>query len=132
MFVVRHDIELVGTGQACACLSAFAGSADDPKIKWSVERPRINADALVFAMSGRAASCDDSRKLSGPRRPSISAVEQQGDDVVIEVEELVASKPMAEGAIIPKPGAKGGVYVRPKHQSLPYARASSGKMCRVM
>lgn len=116
----------------CSCLSVEVGSANDSKFVWRGARPEIAPQNLAVAISAVGVDCPGGATNPGDRRPSISAVWRVNGDVVVEVEEISSDRPMATGAIIAPPEANGKVFVRPRNKLLPYARPSSGNLCRVM
>jgi hypothetical protein len=128
MVGVRPDLGLAsGTGGAtCACLAVVVGSPGDAKFQWQAGAPKTGADALAIAVSARGVDCPGGDPDDTKRRPSISAVDVEGNDVVIEIEELPEGAPLASGALIPLPGPGGSVYVRGRDKSVVYARPSSG------
>lgn len=133
-FGVRHDLALAPSSSAkerCSCLAVEVGAASDPKFRWAAGASEVGADAVVVALSARGVSCPGGNADETKRRPSISAVDQEGNDVIVEVEELPAGRPLAAGAVIPKPQAGGRVYVKGRTAKVPYARAAGGARCKV-
>lgn len=131
---VRHDLLLspaVPHTEVCSCLAVAVGGLGDKRFAWQNGAPPNENDLMAVAISTNGVKCE-----GGPdeslRRPSISAVDREGQDVVIEVEELPASRPLATGAVFVKPGPTGGVYVRPRNNRSPYARLLGGRLCRVV
>jgi hypothetical protein len=128
---VRHDLGLPqekGVAKPrCSCLAVEVGFVADPKFEWHGEVPKVGDDVLAVAISG--AACPQ----GGASRASISAVDREGDNVLVEVEEIPDGRPIASGAIIPKPGPKGSVYVRPRTNRVRFARSlDNGTLrCRV-
>jgi hypothetical protein len=130
---VRHDLMLAdGPHEArCSCLSIEVGRADDPKFFWAGGAADIGSDALILAVGARGIACPGGDPDDRRRRPSISAVDQDGEDIIVEVEDLPEGRPLASGAIIPRPGAKGGIYVRPRKGNGVYGRNPGAARCRV-
>jgi hypothetical protein len=130
---VRHDLMLSNDPHParCACLSVETGRPADPMFFWSGGAPDINTDALVVAIGARGIPCPGGDPDDRRRRPSISAVEQQNDDIFIEIEDLPEGRPLASGAIIPRPGSKGAIYVYPRRGNALYARNAGVGRCRV-
>jgi hypothetical protein len=129
---VRHDLMLSSAPHEvrCTCLSVEVGRAEDPTFFWAGGAPDISADSLAIAVGARSIACPGGDPDDRRRRPSISAVEQEGDDILVEVEDLPEGRPLASGAIIPRPGSRGSIYVRPRKGSGVYARGP-GARCRV-
>jgi hypothetical protein len=136
-FGVRHDLALASSPSSpsskerCSCLAVEVGKAEDPKFQWAAGAPEVGADALVLAFSARGVECPGGSPDEKNRRPSISAVDQEGNDVIVEIEELASGRPLASGAILPKPASGGAVYVKARSSKLPYARAQGGGRCKV-
>jgi hypothetical protein len=130
---VRHDVALApGKREArCSCLAVEVGGAGERKFQWANGPPPVGSNAMVIAVSAHGVACPGGEPDEAKRRGSISAVDREGADVLIEIEEVPEGRPIASGAIIPRPGAGGGVYVRPKNAKLPYARAQAGGRCKV-
>jgi len=129
---VRHDLMLSeGAHPArCNCLAVEVGPAADPRFFWTAGAPTTGDNAVTVALGARGVACaggDTEEK----RRPSISAVDMIGDDVIVEVEDLPEGRPLASGAVIPKPGPNGSVYVRPRNAKVIYARGAPGGRCKV-
>lgn len=133
-FGVRHDLTMATSAPrsaVCSCLAAEVGMPGKQAFVWDGSVPTIGSDALVVAVSARGVACaavPDETK----RRASISAVDRDGADVIVEIEELPEGRPLALGAIIPKPDPGGSVYVRGRSPKIPYAQAMQGQKCRVM
>lgn len=129
---VRHDLLLAeGPHTArCNCLAVEVGSAADPRFFWMSGAPTIGAGAVAIALSARGIACAGG-EAEDKRRPSISAVDQIGDDIIVEVEDLPEGRPLASGAVIPRPGASGGIYVRPRNAKSIYAKGAPGGRCKV-
>jgi hypothetical protein len=130
---VRHDLMLSNAPHEarCACLSVEVGRADDARFFWTGGAPDVGPDALALAIGARGVTCPGGDPDDRRRRPSISAVDTEGDDIVVEVEDLPDGRPLASGAIIPRPGSKGSIYVRPKKGSGVYGRNPGVARCRV-
>jgi hypothetical protein len=132
---VRPDVMISpagGKSARCTCLAVEIGSASDAKFAWQNGPPNVGGDALVIAVSAKGVACPGGAPDESKRRASISAVDREGSDVVVEIEEVPEGRPIASGAIIPKPTAGGGVYVRGRSKALPYAQPTNGKRCHVM
>jgi hypothetical protein len=129
---VRHDLMLSNAPHdvRCSCLSVEFGQPNDPMFFWAGGAPQINTDALIVAVGARGIACPGGDPDDRRRRPSISAVEQQGDDIYIEIEDLPEGRPLASGAIIPRPVSKGAIYVVPRRGNAVYGKSAGGR-CRV-
>jgi hypothetical protein len=130
---VRHDLMLSNAPHEarCSCLSVEVGRPDEAPFFWAGGAPEVGADALVFALGARGIACPGGDPDDRRRRPSISAVDQDGDDIIVEVEDLPEGRPLASGAIIPRPGARGGIYVRPRRGNAVYGNGTGTGRCRV-
>ena len=52
--------------------------------------------------------------------------------MIVEVEDLPQGRPLASGAVIPKPGPNGSVYVKPRDAKVIYAKGAPGGRCKVL
>jgi hypothetical protein len=129
---VRHDLMLSEGAHPvrCNCLAVEVGPASDPRFFWTGGAPTTGDNVVTVAISARGVECAGG-DAEDKRRPSISAVDLIGDDVIVEVEDLVDGRPLASGAVIPKPGPNGSVYVRPKNAKVMYAKGGTGGRCKV-
>ncbi len=131
---VRHDLMLApkpDRKERCSCLAVEVGDAKDPRFQWVAGPPELGNDAMTLALSARGVPCPGGNADEEKRRPSISAVDQEGNDVIVEVEELPEGRPLATGAVIPRPAAGGAVYVKGRTAALPYAKPVNGGRCKV-
>lgn len=132
-FGVRHDLSMKpGTPRqpVCGCIAVEAGMPGKQAFLWDGQVPSIGPDAVVVAVSARGFECaaePDETK----RRASISGVTRDGDDVVIEIEELPEGRPLALGAIIPKPGPSGALVLAPRNKKVRFLPQGASKLCRV-
>lgn len=131
---VRPDLALSASAPKtarCPCLSVEVGAASDPNFQWQAGPPQTTPGSLAIAISSRGVECPGGDPDDTKRRPSISAVDVEGNDVIVEIEELREGPPLASGALIPEPGAGGAVYVRARGKKLPYARTATSSRCKV-
>lgn len=136
---VRHDVMMAKDAPHeanCSCLSVFVAQAPtDTRLMWIDAPPKLESDVAIVAMSNKGIACPG-LPADATERPSISGVERDGADVVIVVENLPPGRPIASGAVIPKPGPGGSVYVKPRGpkvlygRPLPGAQANAGR-CKV-
>jgi hypothetical protein len=123
---------------ACACVSAHVGAPSDAAFVWRGTPPKVGRDATVLALTSQGVPCDRGAGAAGSddsvvtRGASIRSVERYGNDILVTLEEAGAGRPLAEGAVIPRPGDGGDVILRPARRGLPYARqAADGTSCRL-
>ncbi|AUX47354.1 hypothetical protein SOCE26_088730 [Sorangium cellulosum] len=131
---VRHDLGLARAAapkERCSCLAVEVGEARDPRFQWAAGAPDVGGGTLAIALSARGVPCPGGAADEAERRPSISAVDQEGNDIVVEVEDLPPGRPLATGAVIPRPAPGGAIYVKGKTSKVPYARAPGGARCKV-
>jgi hypothetical protein len=130
---VRHDLMLANSPHParCACLAAEVGSATDPNFFWTGGAPDLGPNALAFAIGARGVDCPGGAPDETRRRPSISAVDQENNDILIEVEDLPEGRPLASGAVIPQPGPGGAIYIRQRRAGQVYGRGAPGGRCKV-
>jgi hypothetical protein len=107
------------------------GDPKDPRFQWAAGAPEIGSEAVALGLSARGVPCPGGAAEEEKRRPSISAVDQEGNDVIVEVEELPEGRPLATGAVLPKPAQGGAIYVKGQSAKVPYARAAAGLRCKV-
>lgn len=129
----RQDLSYRGPAtSSCKCLNAAIGQPGDQAFAWAGERPKTSRDTqLVFAMSTAGVACP----AAGDNATGASywGYEVVGDDVVVVVERAYGGRPVASGAIIPRPTGNGQVYVRPVDKKLPYGGplTGTGARCQV-
>ncbi len=133
---VRLDLTVAANqtpDKRCSCLDVVVGRPQDPKFRWAGMRPSISHKNIVVALSTEGSQC---LGVGPNRRPSIQAVDTEGRDVIVVVEELPANRPQALGAIVPKPRPGGSIFVRSrktKRAKLPYAQSNEVHgMCKIV
>lgn len=105
----------------CSCVRAVVGQPSNPSFDWHGQpAPKVGFAALVIGVSSEGIPCDT--KEAGA---SIAGFYQDGDNVIVEVEPWKPNIPQATGAIIPKPGENGAVYLRARGGS-PYGKPING------
>jgi hypothetical protein len=132
-FGVRHDLSIKPEAPrqpTCGCVAVEMGMPGKQAFLWDGQVPVIGADAAVVAVSVRGVECaaepDESK-----RRASISGVERDGEDVIIELEQLPEGRPLALGAIIPKPGTNGALFLQPRDKKVRWLPQGAAKRCKV-
>lgn len=130
---VRHDLMLSDRSHParCNCLSVEAGPSTDPNLFWTGGAPEIGSDAIAVAIGARGIECPGGSADEGRRRPSISAVDQENNDIILEVEDLPEGRPLASGAIVPRPGAGGSIYIHPRAPNQVYGKGAPAGRCKV-
>ena len=108
----------------CQCVAAVLGSGYEDDFDWHGERPGLGLDAMVVAISTEGIACEHRG-----RGPSIAAIDQDGPNVVVVLEEFRDTRPIALGAIIPNPGPTGSVFLRHRG-NIPYGRPLSNSTHR--
>ncbi|HVU02994.1 MAG TPA: hypothetical protein VHE30_14640 [Polyangiaceae bacterium] len=121
----RQDLSYQGPPTTtCKCLNVVMGQPADGGFRWSGEKPRTNPSSqLVIAVSSAGLACPE----AGDQATGASywGYEAVGSDIVVVVERAYSGRPLASGAIIPRP-ANGQVYVRPIDKKLPYGKSPTG------
>ncbi|MBX3182928.1 MAG: hypothetical protein KIT72_17955 [Polyangiaceae bacterium] len=131
----RHDLGLSeqakSAASTCSCLAVKVGTATDPAFEWQGGVPRIDPDhQLVFAMSSEGKACE--KEPEDSLGASYWGFRQEGEDIVIVVENARFGRPLTSGAVIPKPTGSGRVYLRPASREVPYGRPADGSThCRL-
>lgn len=130
-FGVRHDLTMSLTTPrqaACGCVAAEVGMPGKQAFVWDGAVPEVGPDGVVVAISARGVDCP-AEPDETKRRASISGVTREGDDVLLEIEDLPEGPPRALGAIIPKPGPTGAVYLVARDKKVPWL--PHDRRCRV-
>ncbi len=129
---VTHSLTLspeAAKTPACSCIAAKVGDPATGAFVWKGQVPTVGEDALVLAITSSGVACD--REPRG-RGASIQGVQRSGADVIVSLEEAGSGRPLAEGAIIPRPLRSGELLLRPAGRGVPYARANAdGTVCRL-
>jgi hypothetical protein len=130
---VRHDLALAPTQKhpaVCSCLSVAVGDPNDPRFLWRGVRPQLTSSHSLLAISASGLECA-AAPAAADRRPSISAIDVNGSDIVVEIEEVPSDRPLATGAVLQFVGPSSRIYVRQRNAKLPYAKPSGRELCRV-
>ncbi|HEV8550784.1 MAG TPA: hypothetical protein VGQ57_17180 [Polyangiaceae bacterium] len=109
----------------CSCVRVALGAANLGAFRWKSEPPAVDDQTqLVLALTSEGAGCTNPKGSLGA---SYWGYRRAGDDVVVYVENGVQGRPVAGGAIIPKPFGQGQVYLAPMGKSVIYGKAAGGK-----
>jgi hypothetical protein len=126
----RQDLAFRGPAtKRCQCLSVALGQARDSSFEWAAGVPATDpASQLVIAISSE--SCP----AAGDNAPGASywGYKADGPNVVVVVEHAVPGRPIASGAIIPKPLGDGKVYIEPVSKKVAYGKSSGGDPVRCL
>jgi hypothetical protein len=131
---VRHDLGLRPSATrtaTCKCLAVEVGPSGDGKFTWRGGKPDVDPKNVAVAITAQGVECADGPQNPADRRPSISAIDRVGKDVVIEIEEVPADRPLATGAILHPIEAGGKIYLKPRNKKTIYARPVGKEFCRV-
>ncbi len=123
---VVHDLSLSSSATrsaACRCLAVGYGPPSDPKFAWQAGPPSVEPGTMAVAIAADGVSC--AARGYAPLRASISAVEVDGDDVVLVVENVRNGAPAMRGALVSPPSDKGALIVRAR-KGAPYGAPSAG------
>ena len=124
----RAGLRLAKPGvPTCRCLAVAVGRPDDARMQWEGSATTIDPGwQLAIALSSEGVDC------AGAPRDSLGAsyqgYELSGKDVVVLVEVARLGRPIAGGAIIPRPESTGRVLIRPVDSKTPYGRALDGAL----
>jgi hypothetical protein len=127
---VVHDLSLApGAPRApvCRCLAVVLGAPSDGKFLWQAGPPAADHDTIAMVIAADGVSCPSGVP---PVRASISAVEREGADIVLVVENVGEGRPIMRGALAAPPGPNGAIAVRTRHGT-PYPAASGTGPCRI-
>jgi len=123
----RSDLTLTPAqvpGQ-CSCLRVALGPPNLGAFRWTAEAPVVDEQTqLVLALTSEGSGCTDPKGSVGA---SYWGYRRSGDNVVVYVENGVKGRPVAAGAIIPKPVGQGQVFVAPATKGVIYGKAADGK-----
>jgi hypothetical protein len=109
----------------CSCMRVALGSANLGAFKWKGARPTVDDQTqLVVALTSAGAGCENPKGTLGA---SYWGYRRVGDDIVVYVENGVTGRPVAQGAIIPKPFGQGQVYLAPTSKKVPFGKPLNGK-----
>jgi hypothetical protein len=126
----RQDLAFRGPAtKKCQCLSVALGQPRDASFEWAAGVPSTDPGSqLVIAISSE--SCP----AAGESAPGASywGYKADGPNVVVVVEHAVPGRPIASGAIIPKPLGDGQVYIEPVSKKVAYGKATDGGATRCL
>ncbi len=127
----RRDLTLTpGEGATpCTCVKVALGAPSSSAFKWKAAAPGIDPERqLVIALSSEGAGCPDPK---GGKGASYWGYKRSGDNIIVYVETAIKDRPVASGAVIPKPFGSGEVFLSPK-DGAPYGKPAGGKgTCKV-
>jgi hypothetical protein len=132
---VSHALSLTpeaAATPACRCMAAVVGAPNSAAFVWRGTPPTVGEDALVLGISNEGTPCDLAAQGRGP---SIQGIEQEGNNVIVTIEESRNGVPAARGAVFPRPMQGDSFLIfRSSRRQLPYDDAlpgSGSRMCRV-
>jgi hypothetical protein len=127
----RRDLTLApGEGaSACTCVKVALGAPTSSSFKWKAAPPAIDPERqLVIALTSEGAGCPDPK---GGKGASYWGYGRSGDNIIVYVETAIKNRPVAGGAVIPKPFGSGEVFLAPKGGA-PYGKPAAGKgSCKI-
>jgi hypothetical protein len=120
----RRDLSYAGsTEPKCSCLAVALGQPGDSAFQWKEAAPRIDpATQMIVAVTSEGVSCAEEKGEGASYKGYVLS----GGDVIVTVERAHAKRPVAVGAIIPRPAGEGQVYVVPDSAKLPFGRPLDG------
>ena len=127
---VVHDLSLAaGAPRAavCRCLAVAYGAPSDGKFTWQAGPPAGDHDTIAIAIAADGVACPSG---TPPLRASISAIEHEGTNIVLVVENVGVGRPIMRGALAASPGPSGAIVVRTRHDTA-YPAASGPEPCRI-
>jgi hypothetical protein len=127
----RRDLTLAAGegGSPCTCVKVALGAPNSSAFKWKGTPPGIDPERqLVIALTSEGAGCPDPK---GGKGASYWGYSRSGDNIIVYVETAIKDRPLAHGAVIPKPFGAGEVFLAPKGGS-PYGKPVAGKgSCKI-
>lgn len=128
----RRDLTLAvdQAESSCSCLKVALGDETTPAFRWQSGAPKLDPETqLVVGLSSEGGGCPAPKNTEGA---SYWGYRWSGNDVVVYVENAVKGRPVAVGAVIPKPVGEGQVFIAPRDAKVPYGRGSEGsKNCKL-
>jgi hypothetical protein len=114
---VVHDLSFGSAADAsavCSCLALTYGRPNSSKFKWRSGPRKFDKDTMAIAISSEGIACNmmvgGKEKTLAPA--SIAAIEHDGNDIVVVVEEATHGKPVARGALVKRPDPGASIAVR--------------------
>ena len=127
---VVHDLSLAPGAPrtaVCRCLAVAHGAPNDGRFVWQAASPAADHDTIAIAIAADGVSCPSG---TPPVRASIAAIEREGADIVVVVENVGEGRPIMRGALAAPPGPNGAISVRTRHGT-PYPAATGAGPCRI-
>jgi hypothetical protein len=127
---VVHDLSLSPAASrpaVCRCLSVVHGAPSDPKFTWQAGAPAGDHETIAIAIATDGVACPSG---SPPVRASISAIEREGTDIVLVLENIGEGRPIMRGALTAWSGPNGAIVVRTRRDT-PYPAANGPEPCRI-
>jgi hypothetical protein len=108
----------------CSCVRVALGPPNLGAFRWKGEPPTVDDQTqLVLALSSDGAGCSNPKGSLGA---SYWGYRRSGNDIIVYVENAVEGRPVAAGAIIPKPFGPGQVFLTPAKKGVIYGKAANG------
>lgn len=127
----RRDLTLAAGegGSPCTCVKVALGAANSSAFKWKGTAPAVDPEKqLVIALTSEGGGCPDPK---GGKGASYWGYSRSGDNIIVYVETAIKDRPVASGAVIPKPFGAGEVFMAPKGGA-PYGKPVAGKgSCKI-
>lgn len=126
MLGARAGMHLKSSAEpVCRCLRVAVGNPKEAVFVWDGPAPLINPETqFVIALSSEGLPCPSA--ASDSLGASYRGYELVGSDVVVEVETARLGRPIAQGAVLPKPPPGGRVMVRSTDRASPYGQSVDG------
>lgn len=127
MLGARAGLRLVKTGgPTCQCLIVAVGNPQDAAFAWEGPVPTIDPlTQIVVGLTSQGLTCPAAAQDS--LGASYRGYEVIGADVVIQVETTRRGRPIAHGAIVPRPTSGGRILLRSATPKSPYGQSFDGK-----
>jgi hypothetical protein len=126
LFGARAGLHLDKANAAqCQCLAVAVGLPNDPRMRWDGQIPSIDPNTqIALAITSEGTECPKAPKDS--LGASYHGYRTNGADVIVEIESGRMGRPIAGGAIIPKPAPKGRIIIQAVDEKSPFGRALNG------
>ncbi|MGE5787752.1 MAG: hypothetical protein ACM3ZE_24375 [Myxococcales bacterium] len=126
MLGARAGLHLKSSAEpVCRCLRVAVGNPKEAVFVWDGPAPLTNPETqFAIALSSEGLPCPSA--ASDSLGASYRGYELFGSDVVVEVETARLGRPIAQGAVLPKPPPGGRVMVRSTDRASPYGQSVDG------
>lgn len=119
----RRDLSLAkGTPANCRCVAAAVGAPNHTAFVWTGTPPELDgATQTIVALSSEGIGCPESTATA-----SYHGYRVDGPNIFVSVEAAHPGRPLTHGAVIPKPGPDGKVFLE-SFGKVPFGKGARGE-----